>query len=117
MKHIVKKTIGLSLVLLLLVALLPVGVLAAENETAGEDTSVSDTAPDNTTNDSTTNDSTADDTTNNTTGGTEETPSVPEGDESADAAPKEDMMATLLAKFLTFFAWFVEQVNKFFSLM
>ena len=97
MKHIIKKVIGLSLVLLLLVALLPVGVLAAENDTTVEDTTTNDT----TTNDTTTEDTTTEDTTT----------------DGAEEAPKQDFLSTFMVYFAEFFAWFTEVINKFFAMM
>ena len=109
MKHIIKKVISLSLVLLLLVALMPVGVSAAENNIAPDDTIAGDTTPNDTASDDTASDD------------TEETPVVPEGDAGAGAAPEQDAVASSLtkfmAKFLKFFQWFTAQVNKFFALI
>ena len=114
MKHIIKKVISLSLVLLLLVALMPVGVSAAENNIAPDDTIAGDTTPNDTASDDTASDDTASD-------DTEETPVVPEGDAGAGAAPEQDAVASSLtkfmAKFLKFFQWFTAQVNKFFALI
>ena len=109
MKHIIRKVISLSLVLLLLGVLLPVGVFAVENETATEDTTTGDT----TTGDTATGDTATDN--------TEQSPSDPENDTDTDATPEKDAMAAFLAKFkakfLKFFEWFTAQINKFFALI
>ncbi len=109
MKHIIRKVISLSLVLLLLGVLLPVGVSAAENDTSADDTIAGDTTPDDTTSDDTTSDD------------TEEIPVDPEGDAGAGTAPEENAVAAFLTKFMAkfskFFQWFTAQVNKFFALI
>ena len=134
MKHIIRKVISLSLVLLLLGVLLPVGVFAVENETATEDTTIEDTTTgDTTTGDTATGDTTTGDTTtgdtatgdtatgDTATDNTEQSPSDPENDTDTDATPEKDAMAAFLAKFkvkfLKFFEWFTAQINKFFALI
>ena len=119
MKHIIRKVISLSLVLLLLGVLLPVGVFAVENETATEDTTIEDTTTgDTTTGDTATGDTATGDT---ATDNTEQSPSDPENDTDTDATPEKDAMAAFLAKFkvkfLKFFEWFTAQINKFFALI